>query len=227
MTKIMTKRKSLLWMAASAVALFTGGTPYARAELIDNVTVDTSGLPSSPGSEIVFFLIDGSGAGDGNNTATLSSFGFGGGSAGAVDGVITGGGVTGDMTSGVSIIDNSFTNTFAQLFTAGTAISFALDLTTNVDAGPTPDQFGFAILDPSQNLIPSSDPTGQDNLLVINIDSSSPAIVTYSNLVTVTPVGAVATPEPSSVPWLAAGLFLVAWLSRRSKGKSLFAYWRH
>jgi len=227
MRKFMTKRNSLLWMAASVVALFTSGTPYARADIIDTVTVDTSAFASSPDAEIFFFLTDGSGAGDSNNTAMLSSFGFGGGSAGAVDGGNIRGGVTGDMTSGVSITDSIFLNTFAQFFAAGTSISFVLDLTTNVDAGLTPDQFGFAILDPDGNPIPTIDPTSQDNLLVINIDSPSPAIATYSGLVTVTPVGAVATPEPSSVPWLAAGLFLVAWLSRRSKGKSLFAYWRH
>jgi hypothetical protein len=221
----MTGRKPLLWMIAGAVALFTSGTPYARADIIDTVTVDTSAFASSPDAEIFFFLTDGSGTNDGNNTAMLSSFGFGGGSAGAVDISNTGGGITGDMTSGVSITDSIFLNTFAQFFAAGTSISFVLDLTTNVDAGLTPDQFGFQILDPDGNPIPTSDLTGDDNLLVINIDSSSPAIVTYSDLVTVTPVGAVATPEPSALPLLGAGLLILTWFSRRSR--VLLTYRRH
>jgi hypothetical protein len=224
MRRNMTNRNTLLWTIAGAVALFlSAGQQYARADLIDNVTVDTSGLPSSPGSEIVFFLTDGSATGDDNNTATLTGFGFGGGSAGAVDIANTGGGVTGDMTSGVSITDSSFGNTLAQFFAAGTSLSFLLDLTTNVDAGPTPDQFGFAILDPTGNPIPTSDPTGDDNLLVVNIDSSSPGITSYSDLVTVTPVGAVATPEPSSVLVLAICLFglLLAYRRHRSADGAL------
>lgn len=219
----MMNRKPLLWMIAGLVALFIGaGQRDAHADgITDTVTVDTSGLPSTPGSEIVFVLIDGSGTGDGNNTATLSTFGFGGGSAGTVDEGPSGtstGGFSGDMTSGVSITDSSFTNIFAQYFTAGSAISFALNLTTNVDAGPTPDQFGFVILDPSGDPVATSDPTGSDYLAVINIDSSNPSPVSYSDLVTITPEGAVTTPEPSSALLLGMGLSVLAWFSRRRQG---------
>jgi hypothetical protein len=218
MRKTMTNRRNLLCMIAGAVALFiSAGQRDARADIIDTVTVDTSGLPSSPGSEVEFYLIDGSGTGAGNNTATLSSFGFGGGSAGAVDWPNTFGGVSGDMTSTISITDTSFTNVLSQFFTAGSSLSFVLDLTTNVDAGPTPDQFGFLIVDPSGNPIPTSDPN--DNLLLVNIDSSDPAVDTFSDLVTVAPVGAVATPEPSSAIWLVTGLFLMVWFSRRSRAR--------
>jgi hypothetical protein len=217
MRKNMTNKKHLLWTITAAAALFISLPAYVRADIIDTVTVDTSALPSIPGSEIFFFLTDGSGTGDGNNTATLSSFGFGGGSAGTVDLSNTTGGVTGDMTSTASLTDSSFTNVLAQFFTAGSAISFNLDLTTNVDAGPTPDQFSFAILDPNGNPIPTTDPTGDDNLLVININSSNPAVVSYSDLVTVTPVGAVATPEPRANVFLVAALFLLARASRRAR----------
>jgi hypothetical protein len=132
-----------------------------------------------------------------------------------VDSTNSTGGVSGDLSSGVSITDSSFTNVFAQFFTAGSTLSFALDLTTNVDAGPTPDQFGFAILDPSGNPIPTSDPTGDDSLMIINIDSSSPSIVSYSDLLTVTPSGTVATPEPSTTLVLGAGMFVLALFFRR------------
>jgi hypothetical protein len=217
MRNIMNNKKHLLCIVAGAFALFISGTPNARADIIDTVTVDTSGLPSTPGSEIFFFLIDGSGTGDNNNTATLSNFAFGGGSAGAVDPSNTTGGVTGAMPSTVTITESSFTNILAQFFTAGSALSFNLDLTTNVQSGPTPDQFSFSILDPNGNIIPTSDPTGDDNLLAINIDSSNPAVQPYSDLVTVTPEGGVPTPEPNTIVFLTAALLLFALLSRDRK----------
>jgi hypothetical protein len=219
MRKNMTHRKLSLSIVAGAAALFISLPPYARADLVDAVTVNTSALPSAPGSEIFFVLTDGSGTGDSLNTATLSSFGFGGGSAGAVDTGSLFGGVSGSMTSTVSLTETSFTNIFAQFFTAGSAISFNLDLTTNLQSGPTPDQFSLAILDPSANPIPTSDPTGDDNLLVININSSNPDVVSYSDLVTVTPTGAVATPEPRQLAFpiiVLISLALVGWRTRTS-----------
>lgn len=209
----MTTRKTLLGMILGMTALLiSAGQRDARADSItDTVTVDTSGLGASGPSEIFFVLI-----GTADNTGTLSSFGFGGGSAGTFDSVNSTGDVSGDMTSSVSIDDDGFfTNVFAETFTAGSAISFVLNLTTNVASGPTPDEFGFAILDPGGNPIPTSDPTGNDNLMLINIDSSNPTPVSYSGLVTITPVGPVATPEPTAGPWLGVGLLMMVWFSRR------------
>ena len=219
MRKNMTNRNTLLGMIAVAAALFISLPHDARADIVDTVTVDTSGLPSIAGSEIFFFLTDGSGTGDANNTATLSIFGFGGGSAGTVDLSNTAGGVSGDITSTATITDNSFSNVLAQFFTAGSAISFNLDLTTNVDAGPTPDQFAFAIFDPSANPIPTSDPTGDDNLLVININSSNPAVVSYSDIVTVSPVGVVATPEPQTIVFLGIALLSLVLTTGRLRSR--------
>jgi hypothetical protein len=213
----MTNKRNAVRLITVAAALFIGGTSDARADIIDTVTVDTSTLLSIPGSEIFFVLTDGSGTGDANNTATLSSFGFGGGSAGTLDLPSTTGGVSGDITSTASITDSAFTNVLAQFFTAGSAISFNLDLTTNVDAGPTPDQFSFAIFDPSGNPIPTSDPTGDDNLLVININSSNPTLVSYSDIVTITPPGAVPTPEPRQLVFLIAILLLLVFLPSRDR----------
>lgn len=214
----MINKKNLIWLIAGLMALFFGAGRNAYADGIsDTITVDTSGLPSTPGSEIVFYLIDGSGTGDGNNTATLGSFGFGGGSAGTVDSVNTTGGVSGDMTSAITITDSSFTNVLAEYFMAGSSLSFLLNLTTNVDAGPTPDQFGFAILDPSGNPVPTSDPTGNDNLLIINIDSSDPAVTTYSDSVTVTPAGPVSTPEPGTLLMLCSGMIALGLVRSRTK----------
>jgi PEP-CTERM motif len=213
----MTNRNTLLWMfACVAVLFFAAGQRDAFASSIsETVTIDTSGLPATPGSEIFFVLTDGSGTGDANNTAALSAFTFGGGSAGAVDTLSSTGDVSGDMAAGVSMTDSSFTNVLAQYFTAGTALSFALNLTTNVDPGSTPDQFGFVILDPSLNPISTSDPTGSNYLALINIDSSSPSPVSYSGLVTISPQGTVATPEPATLFLLAAGLAAIALFAKR------------
>jgi hypothetical protein len=217
MRKNMINRNTFFWMSACLVVLFlAAGQRIAFASSIsETVTVNTSGLPATPGSEIFFILTDGSGTGDANNTATLSAFTFGGGTAGAVDAVSSTGGVSGDMGSGVSITDSGFPNILAQYFTAGSSVSFGLNLTTNVDPGSTPDQFGFVILDPGGNPIPTSDLTGSNYLAVINIDSSNPSSVSYSDLVTITPQGPVSTPEPATLFLLAAGLAALALSTKR------------
>jgi hypothetical protein len=176
--------------------------------------VDTSSLGTAAGSEIYFILTDGSGAGDANNTATLTNFVVNGGTVGAVDAVNSSGGVSGSMASTVALADSSFLNLFGQLFAAGSSLSFTLDLTSNVDAGVTPDQFSMVIVDPSGNPMPSADPLGFGSLLTINIDSANPSVLNYApSLVTLgsgtvgpPPPPPVDTPEPSSLALLATAL---------------------
>src|SRR5262249_36495481 len=114
-----------------------------------SVSLDTSGLSGT--FAIGFLLTDGSGLGDANNTVTLDSFAFGGGSAGAV--LATTAGASGDFATGVTIVDSEFFNLFAQAFTAGTVLTFDFGLTTNVDAGGTPDQFSIALFQSDGTLI--------------------------------------------------------------------------
>ena len=115
---------------------------------------------------------------------------------------------------------------FAQVFTAGSALSFDLNLTTNLQTGLTPDQFGFAILDPSGKSISTSDPTGDDKL-GDQYKFFQSAVVTYSDIVTVTPEVGVPTPEPNTIVFLTAALLLFALLSRDRKGSVSRAYPRN
>ena len=70
----------------------------------------------------------------------------GGGAAGVVDAALTAGGASGDLASGVTLVDSSFFNILASSFAPGSLLSFAFGFTTNVDAGGTPDQFSLALL---------------------------------------------------------------------------------
>jgi len=60
--------------------------------------------------------------------------------------LLSAGGVSGDLTNGVALVDSAFLNIFASSFTPGSLLSFDFALTTNVDAGATPDQFSLVLL---------------------------------------------------------------------------------
>jgi hypothetical protein len=206
--------KTLFRMAVTLATLLAFGQRGAFADSIEDVTVNTSSLGA--GSSEVFFILTGTAG----NTATLSGILLGGGSAGAVDLTNTTGAGTNPgngLASGVSLNDaTNFLNVFAQSFTAGNSLTFVLDLTTSV-VSPNPDQFSFAILDPSGNPIPTSDPTGFDNLMAINLDSASPTTNIYSNLLSVT--SPTATPEPSSLLLLASGLLAFSIARKRFRAR--------
>ena len=167
--------------AFAFLATLTTATVMVRANSNFSVFVDTSALVGNLAGpfSLDFQLNDGSGLGDGNNTASLSNFKFGGGSA--VGGATTSGGATGDLTSGINITDSDWTfNEFYQGFLPGNWLSFNLSLSTNLDLGGTPDLFSFAILDGNlMNLATQS--LGSDNFLEINIDSLKPSVATFAS----------------------------------------------
>jgi hypothetical protein len=183
----------------------------AHAGIINgSVSLDTSGLSGT--FELGLILIDGSATGDANNTITLTNFGFGGGSAGAVDPLLTTSGASGDFASGVTLTDSEFFNVFAETFTAGTLLTFDFGLMTNIDAGGTPDQFSLALLQSDRTRIPSSDPSGA--LLVVNIDSAQPGFLGFATDLTPAPIVtfAATAPEPSTALLLAlAGALWSMW----------------
>jgi hypothetical protein len=180
----------------------------AHASLITGtVSLDTSGLAGP--FELAFILTDGSGGGDGNNTVTLSNFLFGGGSAGAVDALLSFGGASGNLISGASLVDSSFANIFASAFTAGSSLSFHFGLTTNVDAGGTPDQFSLALLRADGTLVNTQDPSGAGSLLTVNLESALPTFSTFASDLTPAPLvveSASPLPEPSMLLLLAISL---------------------
>ena len=197
----MNRKVLLRTTIALGAVLLALGPGRALADVIANISVNTSSLGSAGSSE-VFFNLTGAGA----NTATISAISLGGGTAGAVDAINSAGGFapSSNLGSAISLNDSAFfLNVFAQSFKAGTSLSFLLDLTTKV-VTPTPDQFSFYILDPTGSPIVTSDPTGFDNLVTINLDSPSPTPNVYSTLVTVTP--AVVTPESGTLTLLVLGL---------------------
>jgi hypothetical protein len=200
------------WVLAMAVA-------PVRADSLFNVSVSTTSLMSNSSGpfQIDFQLIDGSGTGDANNTATVTGFNFGG---GALLGAPTNiGGVTGDLSSTVTLVDSGFFNNFQQSFTAGSTFSFMVDLTTNLDAGGTPDAFTFALLDNLGNNISTADPGG--SLLTVNLNSATPTVTTFAGTGNYATVSAtVTTPEPGTLTLLGTGITggLIA-LGRRRRRK--------
>jgi len=188
----------------------------AHAGIINgSVSLDTSGLSGT--FELGFILTDGSATGDANNTVTLGNFGFGSGSAGAVDPLLTTSGASGDFASGVTLIESEFFNVFASSFTPGSSLSFDFTLSTNVDAGGTPDQFFVALLQPDGTQVTTTDPSGANALLLVNIDSAQPAFGTFASELTPAPsvTFAATVPDPRSLLLLTIGRMGVLWLSRK------------
>jgi hypothetical protein len=157
----------------------------AQADTIFNVTMDTTSLQGKSFG-LFFQLNDGDQTGDSNNTATISDFAFGGGTAGDCamfpQLCVPDGGASGNITTILSLIDSSPYNSFLQQITPGSSLSFKVDLTTNVDGGVTPDVFTFNILDAITNQpLPTGDPNGTDTLLTVTIDSVNPEIKSYGS----------------------------------------------
>jgi hypothetical protein len=187
--------------------------PAGRAAVVfyhfDVNTAPLVGNPAGPFS-LDFQLIDGSGAGDANNTATIGNLTFGGG--GISGPATTTGGAAGDLGSGITLTDSQFFNELYQGFTPGTSLGFDVTLTVNGDAGLTPDGFSFAILDSNLFNLPT---TGVgDTLALVSIYASGPVIQTGA---TTSPPGVtVSVPEPSVTGLVSAvGLLLAGVRARK------------
>ena len=206
-----------------ALLFLTLAVSAVQASVIKTVTIDTSALGALAGGpfSLAFELADGSGTGDGNNAVVLSDFQFGSGNP--VGSPLIFGSGFGDLSSAVTLTDADAASVFVQTFAPGSALSFLLSFTTNVDAG-TPDEFVFSILDNTFTPIPTSSSNPLSPFLVIDIDSDNPTIQTFNAdaadipaPIVVDPASAV--PEPSSAALMMIPLAGLAWASRRKIGR--------
>lgn len=185
--------KYLFMLPLLAAAMLPG---VAFGDVIYNVSLDVAPLIGAPTGPFYadFQFTDGSGIGDGNNSAVVNNFHFG--SGGPAGSPVTFGSVTGDLGSSITLTDNEFFNEFTQPFTPGDFLRFTVTLTSNPESIDVPDQFSFAILDS----------TGAGGpMLVADINSINPALLGYpSDALSLSAPTISAVPEPSSL-WLLVG----------------------
>lgn len=221
--------KRRIWCVCVWLAALAGP---GSAATVFNVNVDTSELMNHAAGP--FFLNvqlnDGSGLGDGNNSAVLSNFSFGGG--GALGSPITTGGVSGSLADTVLLRDTEFLNSFTQGFSAGLGLAFQLTFSRAVDRGPTPDQLSIALLDSSGLELPTTGlaSVGSDVILLVDINSGNPAIQRFGADPSRAPIaggGPVhfdapdvhsTVPEPESWLQLGSGLVLL-WFAARARAR--------
>jgi hypothetical protein len=219
----MKKMRSTILITFVLALVAAAGQHSAEANSINgSVTLSTSGLSGL--FELAFIFTDGSGSGDANNSVTLNTFQFGEiGSPGTVDTLLSTGGQSGSLATGVALIDSAFLNVFASTFEIGGFLFFKFSFTTNVDAGGTPDQLSFALLHDDGSPVNTVDPSGADSLLTVNLDSAHPAISTFASDLTPAPIVTLSAqaPEPDSL-LLAAACFsgLLFGLRRRAVGRA-------
>jgi len=210
---------SVLAALTCSAAAFT----VSAADFAYRISLNTTPLMSHPAGPffVDFQLNDGGGVGNGNNSAVISHFTFGGGAPlGAptyFDGAI------GNLATTVVLTDTSPFNEFYQGFTAGTSLTFDLKLSTNLEAGGVPDAFVFSVLDKTLMNIPTLS-FGSDAFVIVNLDST-PTVDTYASNSALAPSAGgpaislaaptfTAVPEPSTY-----GLFAMAALAG-------LAFWR-
>ncbi len=197
--------KKLLCIVAFAAFI---GSPL-RADIMEQVTMDTSSLASIGGTWTLDFQLiqDQSLA----NTVTISDITLGGGT------YLTGmdafnGEASGTFPNYTLSDDTNVFNEALIQFTAGTQVQFDLSYTNNFD-GTTADAFTWAVEGPSGSIVSSFLGAGLDVLLDgTNNYSTYAADDAYGDITpNVTPIVTVgAVPEPTRAWLVLAGLLLLA-----------------
>jgi hypothetical protein len=177
------------------------GVTVCQANVTFTVTTDTSALVGNAAGtfSLDFQFTDGSGTGDDNNTVVVGPFNFNGGSLSGSP-TIQGGALA--AAGNVTLADTAFFSELFQGFSPGNRLTFQISLSTTPDAGGTPDQFSFAILDGNLHEIPTKGPANE--LLSVNLGSSNPQISTFAsdlNQTTINiPAPTITTPISVAVP---------------------------
>jgi len=191
----------------------------ARANSVYYVTVDTTALGGTTGDVVFDFL---SGGGPADNALPIEGF--------TTDGTLgtptTTGTVIepfGPLPNTVILVTDPNTSPFNEYltgFTFGTTMSFLLNATENAPGpGSAPDEFSmyFLAADGMTSLITTSDPTGADTLLTLDLDGSPngiPTVYTVSDPFGISATmtlngGPSAVPEPSEAWCVFAGILLI------------------
>jgi hypothetical protein len=201
------------------ISIFLLITAALYGDEIGVLTVPTSGLTGS-GYAVDFQFIDGDGAGDGNNTVTLTDFSFGGGSFGAPS--ITNGVTVGSSPFSITMTDSSFFNDVQFAFTPGTSLSFRIDSTENPDT-VAPDTFTVAILQDG-NEIQTTNPNGFDSVFELDLPAPGSGLTEIESgsapgsPVTIGTPALAAVPEPSSAELMAiVGAIAMVQIRRRRR----------
>jgi hypothetical protein len=159
-----------------------------RATTYD-ITVNTTPISGQSGF-VVFDFVAGSPAQ--KNTATVQGF-----TTNATLGSATpSGSVSGSLVPGpLTLSDTQFLNEWEQgVTTFGSTMHFKLSVTTNAPGG-IPDEFSFYLLDKNQLPFTTTDPSGADALMAVDLNNSNPALQVYSSS-----FASVVTPTPTATP---------------------------
>jgi hypothetical protein len=197
-------------------------TASAGAYQTFSVSLDTSSI-SSTTEEVVFELVDGDGVVD--NSLLLSKFTFGGGMvAGAADYLGTTG-VTGDLSSSISMDDSGALALFAQPLIFGSSLTFMVTASNTFSGSGAPDALSMALYTPDLSACLSDD---QTSCVLLQLDLTGGTLRPASFILNAAsaqqlpaPVVTVGTvPEPASIVLLATAIMSVVTLrGRKAKGK--------
>ena len=190
--------KRLILPICLALDLAALGRP-SSAQRMFHVQLDTSSLNPASTYYTEFTLSDGHvtslGTPDTNNSVTLSGFTFGSGASGAVLPPDVGN-ASGSTASSVLLTDGDAGGVadHAQAFTPGGILGFNATVTTNADAGGTPDIFTFYLLDSGLNQLSTNAPAQTANAF-LRLDITGPTVT----LASVNAYGNTSVPVPAPV----------------------------
>jgi hypothetical protein len=173
----MTMTRSLMAKGILVASVWLGQTLACStaAAIIFDVGIDTTARSGTAGA-LAIDLIPGHGAN--SNTLTIRDF-----TTDATLGAATAfGDVSGTISPGPAIIGEAqFLNDLQQEMTVGTFLRFRLDITTNGPFVPFSDEVSVFLLDANKAPVATSDPSGADALLLVDITTAGPKLRVFTS----------------------------------------------